>query len=136
MRVEKHLEALKEVQDEIDSALKDPRGVVVHQRRLAFSLSLGACTLIELYFHKHNVIKEGAKIHHEWLKRKKETIFEQLQNQIVSPITSLSDIDKIIDLAILIEEKRDDLAYGSVASESILMEKINLFLKMKELVEC
>ena len=76
MRVEKHLEALKEVQDEIDSALKDPRGVVVHQRRLAFSLSLGACTLIELYFHKHNVIKEGAKIHHEWLKRKKETIFE------------------------------------------------------------
>ena len=32
---------IKEVIDEIESALKDTKGIIAHQRRLAFSLSLG-----------------------------------------------------------------------------------------------
>ncbi len=42
MRKERHNEVLKEVLDEIDSALNDKSGLLSHQRRLAFSISLGA----------------------------------------------------------------------------------------------
>ena len=136
MKEEKHEEILKEVLDEIETALKDKRGLVAHQRRLAFSLSLGMVNLIELYFHKFNIIKEGSQVNHLWFKRKKEKVLEQLQKQIISPINSIQNINKILKIAIEIEEKRNDLAYGSPASEKILKEKINLFFKLKEVVEC
>jgi len=136
MRQEKHQEVLNEVLDEIESALNDERGLVSHQRRLAFSLSLGAITILEIYFHKLDVLKESSKINHIWFKRKKETIFEYLSNQIVSPIKNIENLDKIVDLITKIEEKRDDLAYGSPSSEGVLQEKINLFFELKKLVKC
>ncbi len=135
MREERHNEILKEVLDEIEISLKDERGLVSHQRRLAFSLSLGAVNLIELYFHKLNMIKEGAKINHKWFKRKKDKLFEYLQKQITSSINSIEKINEIINLAIQIEEKRDDLAYGASSTEKILQEKINLFFKINELTK-
>lgn len=136
MREDKHQEILKEVLDEIELALKDKRGLVSHQRRLAFLISLGAVNLLELYLHKINVIKEGSKINHLWFKFKKEKIFEQLQKQITSPIKSISNIDKIVDLLIKIEEKRDDLAYGAPSKENILQEKINLYFELIKLLKC
>ena len=96
MKKEKHEEILKEVLDEINTSLKDSRGLLAHQRRLAFSLSLGACNLLELYFHNLNIIKEGSKINHMWFKRKQETIFEHVQNQITSPIDSIENINKTL----------------------------------------
>jgi hypothetical protein len=135
MREERHNEILKEVLDEIEVSLKDERGLVSHQRRLAFSLSLGAVNLIELYFHKLSIIKEGAKINHKWFKRKKDKIFVYLQKQIISPVDSVEKINEIIDLVTKIEEKRDDLAYGVPSTEKILQEKINFFFNIKELTE-
>nr|AQS29064.1 hypothetical protein [uncultured archaeon] len=131
MKEERHIEILKEVLDEIEIALRDERGLVTHQRRLAFSLSLGVVNLIELYFHKLSIIKEGAKINHKWLKRKRETLFEHLQQQIISPIDSIENINSIVDIAIKIEEKRDDLAYGAPSTEKVIQEKINLFFELK-----
>lgn len=136
MREEKHEEILKEVLDEIETALKDKRGLITHQRRLAFSISLGAVNLLELYFHKINLIKEGSKINHTWFRFKKEKIIEQLEKQITSPINSIHNINETIDLMIKIEEKRDDLAYGSPATEKVLQDKINLFFELKKLLKC
>lgn len=136
MKKEKLEESLKEVLDEIETALKDQKGLIAHQRRLAFSLSLGATVLLELYLHKLSIIKEGSKINHTWFKRKKENILEILQNQITSPTSSVPDIDKILDLIIKIEEKIDDLAYGAPADEKILQEKINLFFELKGAIKC
>lgn len=134
MKQEKHEEALKEVEDEIETALKDTRGLIRHQRRLAFALSLGAVNILELYFHKQSIIKEGAKIDHSWFKRKKETIFEHLQQQLTSPPETLEKMQEAVTLVAKIEEKRDDLAYGAPASEEILQEKINLYFKLKKLL--
>jgi hypothetical protein len=131
MKGERHIDAINEVLDEIETSLKDDRGVIFHQRRIAFSLSLGVVNLIELHFHEQNVIKEGSKINHKWFKRKKDTLINYLQQQITSPINS----DKIIEIAIKIEEKRDDLAYGAPSTEKIIQEKINLFFELKELIE-
>ena len=136
MRKEKHDETIKEVLDEIESALEDKRGLLSHQRRLAFSLSLGTVNLLELHFHNLNIIKEGSKIDHRWFKKKKETILEHIQKQITSPVNSIEKIDKIIDLISKIELKRDDLAYGAPTTESILQEKINLFFELKEMLKC
>lgn len=136
MKKEKHEEILREVVESVENALNDKRGLVAHQRRLAFSLSLGTVNIIELYFHKLNIIKEGAKIDHRWFKRKKERIKERLGRQIVSPIDSVKDIDEILDVAKKIEEKRDDLAYGVRTGENILQDKINLFLELRGVTKC
>ena len=136
MKEEKHEEIIKEVLDEIESALKDNRGLVSHQRRLIFSITLGAANLLELYFHKLNIIKEGSIVNHLWFKRKKEKIVKQLQNQVTSPINTIKDINEILEIIIKIEEKRDDIAYGSPTTEKILQGKINLFFKLKKIAKC
>ncbi|MBI3036785.1 hypothetical protein HYY73_03485 [Candidatus Woesearchaeota archaeon] len=136
MKQERHEETLNEVLDEIETALKDARGLLTHQRRLAFSLSLGAVNLLELHFHKLGIIKEGSKINHTWFKKGKNNVLELLQNQITSPLNSLPDVEQIVELVIQIEEKRDDLAYGAPATEQILQEKINLFFELKKVVQC
>jgi len=136
MKKEKHEEISNEVLDEINSALNDKRGLLVHQRRLAFALSLGAENILALYFHRLDIIKEGSKIDHRWFKRKKEKVFEQLQKQTTSPINSVENIGDIIKLISKIEEKRDQLAYGAPATEGILQEKINLFFELKRITKC
>jgi len=136
MRQEKHDETLKEVLDEIENALRDSKGLLAHQRRLAFALSLGAVNLLELYFHRLNIIKEGSMINHSWFKRKREKILGQLQKQITSPVESIEKIEEAVEIISKIEEKRDDLAYGAPGSDKILQEKINLFFKLKEMLKC
>ncbi len=132
---QKYKEILTEVLDEINSALNGSEGIVKHQRRLSFSLSLGVMTLIEVYLDKLGVLKSGAKINHLWLKKKKENTKKLISNQIISQIEDIKDLDKFLDIANSIEKERNKLAYGKNISEKILRDKINLFLKLKEDVE-
>lgn len=136
MKIEKHQEIINEVLEEIDSALNDKRGLSFHQRRLAFSLSLGAVNILEQHFRILNIIKEGSKINHRWFKKKEDSIKEYLQRQIVSPLDSIENINEIIKLVKEIENKRDDIAYGPPIKEEILQEKINLFLKLRKVLKC
>lgn len=134
MRLEKHIESLKEVMDEIKSSLEDLQGIKSHQRRLAIMLPLGVCELIELYFHKLKIIKNGSRIKHNWFRQKRAR--DSLSNQIIIDIEDVKNIDKIIDLAQSIEEKRDDMAYGSpIEEESLLKSKIDDFLELKKIIE-
>ncbi len=134
MRVEKHLETLREAVDELNSALEDPEGVSKHQRRIALMISLGVATLVEIYFHKLGIMKGGSWIQHQWFKR--EDVKERLSNQITKPVDSVKDIDKIIEMAKDFEEHRDDLAYGSpLTDEDFLIKKINQFFELKKIVE-
>ena len=126
---------IKEVLDEIESSLKDPNGIVSHQRRLAFSLSIGVVYLIEYYLKKENVFKSGGKINHLWLKKKKENVKKLLLNQIICNIKDVKNIDILLDLAFKIEKDRNEIAYGKPVSEKLLKEKINLFLDLKNEVE-
>jgi len=128
-------EIIKEVLDEIESALKDNKGIINHQRRLAFSLSLGAVSLIEIYLKRKNVLKSGAKINHLWLKKKKENVKKFISNQIICPIENLKEIDNILNISYKIEKERNEIAYGKPVSEEILKEKINLFLNLKKEIE-
>jgi len=131
----KNEEFIKEILDEIESALKDARGLAMHQIRLAFLLSLGAVSLIEEYLSKRNVLKSGTKINHLWLKKKKENAKKLISNQVTCPIENLKEIDEFLKIAYEIEKERNDLAYGKKASEDTLKEKITLFLNLKKGVE-
>lgn len=136
MKTERHEESIKEVLEEIDAALRDGRGLVSHQRRLMFMVSFGMAELAELYLHKVGVIKNGASVNHMWFKRRKNYILEKVQSQIYGSVGLIENFDEVVNLAMSIEEKRDDLAYGVPVGERVLMEKINLFFKLKELVRC
>ena len=128
---EKYKEILDEVGDEIDSSLRDSKGLVFHQRRLAFSLSLGIVTLIEVYLDSLKVLKPGAKVNHLWLKKKKENVKELISKQISCPIENLKETEEMLDVAYEIERERNELAYGKRASEELLKSKINLFLNLR-----
>ncbi len=132
---EENNKIIEEVLDEIESALKDSRGVTFHQRRLAFALSLGVVSLIESYLDKLGVFRPGAKINHLWLKKKKENVKDLLSRQITCPVSSLKKIDEFLDIAYNIEKERNELAYGKTASEKVIKEKLDLFFKLKKEVE-
>lgn len=134
MRIEKHKESLNEVLDEIKTALEDPKGLKNHQRRLAMMLSLGTSELIEIYFHQHNIMKPGARIKHNWIKRK--NINQKLSNQITGELNQIKNLDLILEKARKIERSRNDIAYGSpIEDEESLKEKIDLFFEIKDIIE-
>lgn len=134
MRIEKHIECLKEVLDEIENALRDSAGLSSHQRRIAMMLSLGISEIVELYFHKLGVMKAGSRIKHEWFK--KRDIRERLSMQITCPAENLKNLGLILDIAKDIEKARNDLAYGSpLEHDKLLSDEINKFLRMKKVVE-
>ena len=125
-------EDMFEVMDEIETALKDPRGLAFHQKRLAFLVSLGTVSLLEAYLKKLNVFKPGAKINHLWLKKKTENVKKLISNLITCPIENLKELDNFLDIAFKIEKERNELAYGKRVQEDKLREKIDLFLNLKK----
>lgn len=133
--LDKNKSIIDEVLDEIELSLKNSHGVYSHQRRLAFSLSIGAVTLIEEYLIKKKVFKSGAKINHLWFKKKRENAKKIISKQISCPIENLDKIDILLNLAYGIEKERNELAYGKPVSDSILKNKIELFLNLKKEVE-
>ncbi len=126
---------IKEVLDEINSALNDPKGLKAHQRRIAFSLSLGSVNLIEKYLIKKNILKSGAKINHLWFKKKPENVKKLISNQIVCPIEKVLNLDNLLKKTYKIEKERNELAYGKVVSEDFLREQIKIFLDLKKEVD-
>jgi hypothetical protein len=132
---DKQKKEIEEVVDEINSALEDSRGIESHQRRLAFSLSLGSVSLIEVYLYKKNVLKSGGKIDHRWLKKKRENVKNLIANQITCSIEDLEKIDEILDIVYKIESERNKLVYGPPVSEKILRAQIELFLRLRKKVE-
>jgi len=132
---EKNKRILDEVLDEIETSLKDPKGAIAHQRRLAFALSLGAVALIENYLISKNVLKKGAKINHRWFKKKRENAKNLISRHLISSIDNLDRIDSILDKTFDLENGRNEIAYGKPVSEDKLKEKINLFFELKKEVE-
>lgn len=132
---EKYIKIIEEVLDEINLSLEDSRGMEIHQRRLAFSLSLGASTLIESYFDDKEVLKSGAKINHQWFNKSLNNLKEILSNQIICSLEGFNSLDNFLELAQKIENKRNLIIYGKDFSETALRELIGFFFELKEKIE-
>ncbi len=131
----KYNETLQEVLDEIEKSLNDPQGITLHQRRLAFLLSLGSVSLLEGYLARISVLKSGSRINHLWLKKKKDNVKKLIAKQITCPVEELKNLEEFLEIIFQLEKERNNLAYGRTVSEDLLKEKINLFLELKKKVE-
>src|SRR3990167_2817163 len=70
MKIESHLENLKESLREIEEAVT--KGLLQKQRTLGFHASAGAIDILEIILHKNNLIDPGFVIKHEWFNSKKK----------------------------------------------------------------
>jgi len=123
MNIERHYERLNESLEVLDEAIS--KDIVKRQRTIGFNCSAASADLLEIYLHKNDLIDPGFVIKHEWFKAKnkmKEKFMFDFDNK-----------EKIIELLMKIEEKRNDLCYGAPKSETIVKDIILNFNKLKEL---
>ena len=136
MNVEKHREALEEVYETINDALNDPNGLLKHQRRVASMTSLGMQHLVEIHFHKLNIMKPGAHVKHEWFRMGEKNLRAKLSSILTESLGSVKKIAEIIPMAYQIESDRNEIMYGApLKNDSKLREKIDTFLEIKNLIE-
>ena len=135
MHEKKHLEALKEVRQTVDEALKSD-DILVFQRRLASMLSLGLQHIVELYLHRLNAIKPGAYVKHEWFSMGDRNLRIKFSSILTKPYEDISQIHEIVSLARNIESDRNEILYGSpLVNGKLLKEKVYVFLEIKKIIE-
>jgi hypothetical protein len=122
MKIESHLENLKESIREIEESIS--KGLISKQRTLGFHASAGAADVIEIILHKNNLIDSGFIVKHEWFNSKRK-IEEKLNFEFPRK-------KEILDLVVKIEYVRNSLCYGKRQEEEKLEELVSDFNKLKE----
>lgn len=123
MKIEDHLENLKESVREIEDSIKE--GLLQKQRTIGFHTSSGAIDILEIILHKNNLIDSGFIVKHEWFNSKRK-ITEKFyfdfphKKEIINHIT-------------IIEGIRNKLCYGKRQKEKELEMVIYEFNKLKKL---
>ncbi len=121
MKIETHLEQLKESLEMIDESIK--KGIEKRQRTIGFHTSAAASDLLEIYLHKKNLIDPGFNIKHEWLKA---------DNKVKDKFSfEFERKSEILALMKKIEEKRNTLCYGKLQEKKIIQETLNDFNNLK-----
>ncbi len=123
MRIESHLENLKESIEEIEEAIKV--GLEKKQRTLGFHTSSAAIDILEIILHKYNLIDQGFVIKHEWFNSKRK-----IQEKI--PF-NFPKKEEIIGCMIKIETSRNQFCYGKRQKEDELEKIAKEFIKLKKL---
>lgn len=123
MKIESHLENLKESFREIENAIKE--GLEKKQRTIGFHTSSAAIDMLEIILHKNKLIDPGFIIKHEWLNSKRKTE-EKLSFDFPKKKEIIKHITKI-------ESVRNKFCYGKRQKEKNLEEIVKEFNKLKEL---
>ena len=123
MKIESHLENLKESVAEIELAVKV--GLTQKQRTIGFHTSAGAIDMLKTIFHSLNLIDPGFVIKHEW--------FNSQQN--INKKFSFDFPHKLefISLVCAIEAMRNHLCYGKRQDEKVLIAVVQNFNTLKSL---
>ncbi len=58
-----------------------------------------------------------------------------MSERLITPIEKLDKLDEILDVAFKIENKRNEFVYGSIASDKILQELVDDYLRIKKDIE-
>lgn len=134
MQEEKHIDALKEVNNYIDESLRG--NLLRRQRLLMTALSLGMQHVVELWLHKARAIKLGASVKHEFFKSEEMHLRIKLAGMLTKNMSSLKNSDAILSIAREIERNRDDIIYGApLPNDRVLREKIDYFFELKKAVK-
>jgi len=123
MKIESHLENLKESVREIERAVRE--GIEEKQMTIGFHTSSGASDMLEIILYKHNLIDPGFIIKHDWfnsINKLKEKINFDFPNK-----------EKILELMIKIENTRNSLCYGKRRTAEELSPVIEAFHELTRL---
>lgn len=123
MKIENHLENLKESIREIDEAIE--KGLLEKQRTIGFHTSAGAIDMLEIILHENNLIDPGFLINHDWFNSEKK-IKEKLSFDFQRK-------NEIINLIKNIESVRNKLCYGKKQKIEILEKVISNFNKLSKI---
>ncbi|MBU0930049.1 MAG: hypothetical protein KJ623_03170 [Nanoarchaeota archaeon] len=123
MKIDSHLENLKESINEINEAIE--RGLEAKQRSIGFHTSAGAIDMLEIILHKQKLIDSGFVIKHEWFNSENK-IKEKFNFDFPNKI-------KVLDLIKKIENIRNKLCYGKRQKEDVLEELIKNFNNLKDI---
>jgi hypothetical protein len=124
MKIDGHLEALKEVFLALDTCID--KGIENFQRTIGFQTSLGAVEMFELYLHRRSLFSLSARINHSWLKSQRKMRdkfdFEFPRKQ------------EIIELLYYIEKNRDELCYGKKVEPPRIEEQLEYFNRLRDIM--
>lgn len=123
MKIESHIENLKESIREVDEAIT--KGIGNKQRTIGFHTSVGAADMLEIILHKNNLIDWGFIVKHEWF-NSKNLIKEKLNFDFPRK-------EEILLLITSIESVRNSLCYGKRKTDEELMSVINSFNELKNI---
>lgn len=123
MNIEKHYERLKESLEVLDESIS--KNLVKRQRTIGFNCSAASADMFEIYLHENNLIEPGFTVKHEWFKSKNK-IEEKFPFEFEYK-------EKIFKLMEEIEDKRNNLCYGTPKPEKIIKEVILKFNELKQL---
>lgn len=123
MRVEAHLENLRESVREVERAVQE--GLLLNQRSLGFHASAAAVDMLEIILHERRLIDPGFVIKHEWFNSAKK-IAEKFPFDFPKK-------KEILLLVSHIENVRNTFCYGKRQSEESLEVVVKNFQALKRL---
>ncbi|MEK6890505.1 MAG: hypothetical protein AABX03_00025 [Nanoarchaeota archaeon] len=127
---EEHIRKIKKHLAGINDAID--QGIENKPISIGFHCSACSVELLELYLHTINKISIGHMIKHDWFKGPK--IEQKIEPLIERKLKVSFDKKEIIyDLIYKIEEKRNNLVYGSPTKKTV-EEVLNNFLKLKNIL--
>lgn len=121
MKIESHLENLRESIEEIESAVK--KGLSKKQRTLGFHTSAAAIDILEIILHQEKLIDPGFVIKHEWFNSLR-TINEKFPFDFPQK-------KEILEFIFIIEQNRNIFCYGKRQEEEVLVKVVNSFNSLR-----
>ncbi len=125
MKTTEHVRNIKESLEEIDEAVE--LGLERRQRSLGFHVSVCATELVELYLHKAGLLDESRVLKH--------TDFSSLRRARDVLSFAFPRKEEVIEILVEIEKRRNVLCYGKRKEEDELKEYLNLFMRLKRIME-
>ncbi len=123
MRIEEHMNALKEHEENLKLAIE--RGLMKNQRNIGYNASQASVEIFSIHMHKLNLIATGENLDHRIFKSK------DVDSRI--PI-DFPNKQKILDLMRKLEEKRNILCYGKGRPESEIKDVIMAYNELKGII--
>ncbi|HDD45842.1 MAG TPA: hypothetical protein ENG42_00045 [Candidatus Aenigmarchaeota archaeon] len=125
MKIEEHVKNIRESLEEIEEAIE--LGLERRQRSLGFHVSVCATEIVEVMLHKLGLLSEERILKH--------TDFSSIRKAKETLHFDFPEKDKIINLLVEIEKRRNILCYGKRRKKDELEDYLNLFNELKNIVE-
>lgn len=126
LKIDLHKKSLSESLEVIEECIQFDL-FFKRQKSIGFHCSSASIDLLEMLLHRLNLVSLSAQIKHNWFAS---------ENKIKEKLNfDFPDKQKIIQILMEIEEKRNLLCYGKPQPEKIMRDDIFLLKELKEIIK-